>query len=467
MIDSPLRKNKISLADYDFKQDIHNRSLMADFTVADVAVLEEILFSSLQIPIKKLQESLELDEFSLKKSLDTLAQTKLFAIEGNTLIVDKEMRKYYESQILKFDEDFEPGVEFIQGLLKKVPIHLLPVWYTISRTSNNIFQSLVEKYFYTPQLFQRYLKELTLEEKVLKAIVDDVYRSEELELTAAEIIEKYDLSREQFEEYMLLLEFNLVCFLKYRKKEEHWEEIVSTFHEWKEYISFLESTSPKPIEEEIAINERELKSIADLSQLLNLLKEDPISVVTFDENELVLDQQSLNRLGASLQCDHDHIYALTQRLLSLRFADIVDGKLYAVENGDEWLELSLENRALYIYRYHLNSFRIKNGSLWLVTPRNIREAEKSISRIANSGWIYLDDFLKSLAIPLNEKSTITLKKAGRGWKYSLPEYSAEELSFIESVVMDWLYEVGFICKGVHKGRKCLKVSDLGKSFFAH
>ena len=44
-------------------------------------------------------------------------------------------------------------MEFIQLLLRKVPIDILPTWYPIPRTSNSIFDSLIEKYMKTPSNF--------------------------------------------------------------------------------------------------------------------------------------------------------------------------------------------------------------------------------------------------------------------------------------------------------------------------
>ena len=48
------RKIKINLSDYEYEKDIHNRLLMAEFSNIDREVLEEILYSSVKIPIYKL-----------------------------------------------------------------------------------------------------------------------------------------------------------------------------------------------------------------------------------------------------------------------------------------------------------------------------------------------------------------------------------------------------------------------------
>jgi len=74
---SPVRKNKISLSDYDYQKDIENRLLMSQFTSTDLEVLEEILYSSLQIPVKKLSKTLEIEEQKVFLSLEKLAKTDL------------------------------------------------------------------------------------------------------------------------------------------------------------------------------------------------------------------------------------------------------------------------------------------------------------------------------------------------------------------------------------------------------
>ena len=48
-----LKKHKITLADYDYRHDIENRLVLAKFSSNDFAVLEEILYSSLSISLKK------------------------------------------------------------------------------------------------------------------------------------------------------------------------------------------------------------------------------------------------------------------------------------------------------------------------------------------------------------------------------------------------------------------------------
>lgn len=236
------RKSKVNLSDYDYEKDLENRHLMAEFSTLDLATLEEILYSPLKISVLKLAKNLDVDIKKLLPVLEKLSKTKLLEIQNDDIIVDKEMRKYYEFQILKYDDDFKPDMEFLQGLLRKVPIHILPIWYSLPRSSNNIFQSIIEKYLLTPQVYQRHLIELNNENAVFSGIIKDIFKSPSLKVYAQDLRDKYKLSRKEFNEYMLHFEFNFVLCSSYTKVKDHWVEVVTPFHEWKEYLKFLYKT---------------------------------------------------------------------------------------------------------------------------------------------------------------------------------------------------------------------------------
>jgi predicted transcriptional regulator len=252
MIPSPTKKNKIKLSDYNYKRDIENRLLMSHFTAFDVEVLEEILHSNLKISMLELAEFLEADTLDLLPTLEKLSKTGLLAIKGDTIEVDKEMRKYYDFQIRKFDNDFKPGMEFLQGLLQKVPINILPLWYALPKTADNIFESIVDKFLHTPRVYQRYLAELNFEDLIAQGIIDDLFKSPNLKLLATDIRKKYNLSLEKFEEYLLHLEFNFVCCLSYNEMDGYWTEVVIPFYEWKTYLNHLIETEIEPVKGEVS-----------------------------------------------------------------------------------------------------------------------------------------------------------------------------------------------------------------------
>ncbi len=456
---STQKKNKIDLEDYNYRQDIENRLLMGQFSSKDLDVLEEILYSSVTIPIKKLMKNLDLSEQEILPILKNLSKTGLFGFEDDVIVVDKEMRKYFETQILKFDSDFKPGMEFLQSLLRKVPIHVLPSWYAIPRTSNNIFESLVEKYLLTPQIFQRYLMELNLADSKLMGIIHDVYHSADFQVYGKDLIEKYDLTREQFEEYLLSLEFNLVCCLGYQQVDDSWEEVVTPFYEWREYLTFLKNTKPTSIathEHIERLRPNDFSFIHDMSAVLTLAKKQPIPIDSL--NDLI--SSKLEESRPSCPRFKTYIERIVAKLKNLKLAHIVDGRLYALDAANDWLDMRAENRAIFLYRHPLNRI-----DAHLFTEKNLREAEKSILRVLHSGWIYFDDFIRGVIIPLGEDSHVMLKRQGKIWKYSLPSYGDDELSLIHTTVMDWLFEVGVTVVGTHHGRECFCVTPHGQSLF--
>ncbi len=433
---SPARKNKVNLADYNGQQDIENRILLSDFSTFDVEVLEEILFSPLKISFKKLARSLSCTESPLSTSLSKLSRTGLLAIQEDIIIVDKEKRKYFEFQIGRFDPEFKPDMEFIQGLLRKVPIHLLPTWYAIPRTSNNIFESIVEKYLLTPHIYQRYLGELNFGDSTLNGIMNDVFTAPDFKVSSTDLISKYNLKRHDFEEMLLLLEFNFVCCLCYEKADDHWVEVVTPFHEWHEYLRFMRATetpiipSTEPIQR---THENDFSFIEEMSALLLKAQKKPLPI--------------------------DHT-PLVEKLTLLKLAEYSEGKLQTLEGADAWLDLSLESRSLHIYRHPHN--RILSRS---IGERYVREAEKSIKRVLHGGWVYFDEFLNGVLVPLNENSVIMLKKSGKHWKYTLPTYGDEEKAILKATIFEWLYEAGMVAIGTCRGRDCFAMTPFGKFFF--
>ncbi|HNA61872.1 MAG TPA: hypothetical protein PKW79_02210, partial [Rhabdochlamydiaceae bacterium] len=280
-----VKKHKITLTDYNYQRDIENRLLLSQFSEFDHAVLEEILFSPIRTPLRKMTKNLDCSEEELLPVLQKLSQTGLLAIEDDSVIVDKEVRKYFEVEMEKFEDDFTPGMEFLHHLLKKIPIHVLPVWYSIPRTSNNIFDSVIEKYLQTPQVFQRHLLDINFGNPIISAIAQEVFLAPQLEVTAKHLMKKFQISQEQFEEYMLVLELHFVCCLRYHKNSKGWEERVSPFQEWRDYQKFLKSTTPIPISEFTKIERfrpHDFSFVEDLSILLQFAKKQPLSPSVFD-----------------------------------------------------------------------------------------------------------------------------------------------------------------------------------------
>lgn len=456
---SPSRKNKIHLADYNFQQDLANRMLLADFSAFEHKALEEILFSPLKISVKKLHRSLGGGEEELLDLLKKLSKTGLLSLDGDAIVVDKEGRKYFEFHLHRFDPSFKPDMEFLQGLLKKVPIHLLPSWYSIPRTSNNIFESIVEKYLLTPQIYQRYLQEVNFGDPLLHAIANDLFKAPDFKIASTDLISKYNLSRPHFEELMLLLEFNFVACLTYEKgEEEHWIEWVSPFHEWHEYLRFLKETETPPLPPSLSVERDRSSDFAFLEDLSTLLEH---------KKGLPTDPSLLAPLlglpltpSSEREKTERYLTRLIDRLLHLRLAEIEGETLRPLEGAADWLSTPHSKKAVQLYR-HPASF--------LSSPlpeKQLREAEKSIRRVLKTGWVFFDEFLKGVLVPLSEKSQISLqKRQGKQWRYTLPSYGEEEHQILFKTIFEWLFELGIVATGKAQGRPCFMVTPFGKFFF--
>lgn len=460
------RKNKVELADYDYSKDIACRLLMANFKPEDVEALEEILFSSITIPVAKLARTLDLELSELSAILDRLKPIGLFKQVKDELHIDKEMRKYFELQLQRFEEDFKPDVDFIQGLLRQVPIHVLPNWYAIPRTSNHISDSIVEKYLSSPQAFHRYLLELNLTDSVQRAIMAAVFNSPVFEVEAAELMNKHHLTQEQFEEHLLFLELNFICCVRYRLVKNQWKEIVTPFYEWGEYNRAIANSHCTSIKEVHAIERRKGSDFAfveELSALLTLAVKNPLTIERTAEDLASLNEKAFKSLRKECpELSKADLHLLITKACALEFAELNGEKLALLPAGKEWLEMSIPERALSLYRHSEHLLSREDLPDELATEKALREAEKSLQPVLKSGWVYLDEFLKSVMVPLNESQIIQLKKVGRSWKYQLPNYSEEELELFKAVICEWLFEVGITAVGMHDNRECFCATAFGQ-----
>ncbi len=449
-----LKKNKICLSDYDYKKDIENRILISELTSFDLEVLEEILFSSIKTSLKKLAVNLDVEPSLLIPILKKLNGAGLLHTEKEEIVINKKMRKYFEFEHAKFDEDFKPDIEYLQQLLHKIPIHILPLWYSTPRTSNNILNSIVEKYLTTPQVFQRYLAELISDNSLFGQIINDVYKAPNLTIASEKIVEKYEISKEDFYEIILILEYNFACCLSYKKTETGYQEVITPFYEYKEYLQHYRNTEVNGIEElQNKKNERPLAYVEDLSKILSEAQK-PI---------LIKSSKYVDLKNEDYQTIIPYFEYLVQKLSKLKYLKVKNNQITITDLGKDFLTMSLENKALHVYQHPHNSIDSDNFSLY--TEKNVREAEKSIIRVLNKGWVYFDDFIKGVMISIQETPILKLTKTGKSWKYNIPEYSEEEAALIKRVIFEWLYEAGIISIGKHENKDCFCVTDFGHTIF--
>ena len=481
MLSNHPKKNRINLKDYNYQHDIRHRLLISQFSIFEVDVLEEILNSSLNFHISELIEYLDTDIFLLKPVLEKFKNADLLQFDNDyNITVDKKMRKYYEFQLSKFDDDFKPDIEFLQKLLNKIPIQFLPSWYLIPRSSDNIFQSIIDKYFITPQIYERYLKDLKFDDPILKSIMGDVFDAPNLKIRSKEIREKYYLSRDEFEEYMLHLEFNFVCCLSYTRDEEEngWHEVVTPFYEWKKYLIFKKENQPQEIPEKATIYQEggiAFAFVADAKMILKTIKKTPLELSS--QSSFVKQVPSSATLKSIIKKSESqtensedkqlHYFSyIISKLCVLGIAENKNGKLIPCQDTDAWLEMNNEDFAIHIYKHPDNTIlKTDVPSNLSSSHQNFREIEKGLKKLYSEQWYLCDDFVNFLTESIGESQAVSLKKIGRNWQYAIPQYSDDEKKFVKAALMENLFEAGLVDIGKYKDRECFRITPFGQIIF--
>ena len=443
------RKNKVNISEYNYQREVQNRLFLSHATVMETDIINEIINNSLRFTVNQLLEVVNISKQQLMDILKKLTQVRLIKVQNDVVIVDKETRKYFEGYLEKFQEDFIPGIEFLHYLLDQVPISTLPSWYVIPRTTDNIFQAIVEKFLATPKIYERYLEELQLDNPTLAMIYKDVFAAPDYVLTAKEIMQQHHLSHEQFEEYMLLLEYNFVCRLGYRKRNDCWEEVVSPFYEWHEYLRYRRDTMPQSLYDPKAVQRchpKDFGFIEDVSTLLKSAYKSPISL----QNPQGAWRFNLDELSERLKQPINAAYArrLLEVGLEIELAQIKNSQWVVTPLAKLWLNKSEADKAEK-FCYHLST------------------VEKSLSRLRKNEWVYLQDFMRGFVSSNGAKEQVVLKHKGKKWKYEFPLYTPEELLVFEDILYQRLFEGGILAAGVHQGKKCIMLTSFGHMMLSY
>lgn len=471
-VDSGLiKKNHIQLSDYPYQRDLENRLFMSHLTLLDVQFLEEIVYGPLNLPKARLLESLSINTSQLSQLLSKFINTNLFSDRGDHLLVDKEMRRYFEIHLAKFDEDFEPDIDFLKGLLKLVPIDVLPTWYAISRSSNDIVASIVEKYLHTPKCYLRYLSDTPLEDPMLQRLAESVFNAPDFCLTTKELQERHGLSERQLMEALLLLEFHFLCCLTYRQTQDGtWEGIVSLFHEWKTYLCFLRDTLPKSLKEEDveATQNDAFGFVNDMQTLLKDIKTTPLPLKKTSRRLVAAAPIDHLKLSPNQEVSPAYLSHLLGRLNALHLIKIDTANVCSVSsNASAFLALAPEKQALSLYNLSFTHFEAHDFPDHLFNDRFMRNFEKSLCRIAGKGWIEIDAFIAALIIPLHVEQEISLNKKGGHWSYALPQYSDDEKRFLSAVLTERLMESGIVRLGKSGDVLCFSLTPFGKKMICY
>ena len=455
-----LKKQKVQLQDYDYQGDIASRRMLANISVVEVEILEEILFNRLEIPLSRLEKSFpDLPDGELYRILEKLAPLQLYKLSDSSIQVDKEKRKYYETQLVKFDENFRPDMDSLLHLLKKVPIHILPVWYSISRSSNNIFESILDKFLSTPQIYQRHLAEMSSIDPIFASIIQDVFSAENGMVYAEEIQKKYGLSHEEFHEYVLYLEFHFICTLGYTRTGDFWEEILTPFYEWKAFTNHIEETKPEPIQQKERIQQEKPNPFAFVEDMNALLLQAANSPFALQE-DAILQMVHMEKSPFSTV----YVNQVLEKIIQLQLGSNKEGVLIPSEHGLEFTSMNSETKALYLYRHPLNCIAVKSPEKW--QEKHQREVEKALKYFIDYDWIFFDAFVASSMIAFREEQKVVLtKKGGKQWRYLLPSYSEEDVTAIKACIFEGLFACGFVHTGILHNKPCFSLTNFGKTFF--
>jgi len=411
------KKVKIQLTDYSYKKDIDNRLFLASLKPFETEVLKEILCSSLKIPFSELEDHFECSKDTLLPVIEKLSTSGLLHCHKDAIFVDKEKRKALEFHVEKYEEDFEADLKYIQRLLKTLPFATLPCWYSLPKTTDNIFSSLVEKYFVKPKIFEWHLRELVFHDPVFDGIIEDLYKSKELSLSIESVKKRYKLSSEALEEVLLTLELHFALFVTFKQEKGKWKGFLTPLKEWRDLLLFKKKTIPKEIKNKKEVDISSPKEHKELEALIKRLTKKPK-----DEDLEKLDGTDL----------------------------------------EQFLDLGIHEQAIIYYR-HLKEKFLNEESLSIDNPaKAIREIEKSLKRAAGLEWVSFDDFVKGFIAHIGSSEPIELKKTGITWQYSLPTYEKEEIAFIESVIFSLFQKAGIVKTGIYKKKPCFALTDFGK-----
>lgn len=430
--------------------------------------MHEIIDGSLTTNLEQIADDLEIDANLVCPVLDKFVEIHLIQRQDKMVFVDKELRKYFETHIMKFEEGFKPCLDFLQGLLNKIPLHVLPIWYAIPKTSDHIFLSILEKYMNTPKMYSSYLKQLTFEDPILNEIFIDIYSAEDYCLKSRDIIKKYNLSIEQFAAYALNLEYHLVACTTYQKNGNQWEELLTPFAEWHDFLLFQRDTTPAPVKEPVKLyHPDEFGFTKDMGLILKVLENRSLVIEEDNQDYFLNEEDSISILPhySQLSSPKVHVKNLIAKLLQLKLARLEGNRLTSHHKAEEWQEKTLEEQAMILYRHPGSCFRTLERLSISYTERDLREVEKNLRRILHTGWIYFEDFMKGFTSQIGDTEEVMLKHKGKRWSYTRSHYTETDEQIIKETISGRLFECGMVAIGMHKEKLVFRVTSFGQDTF--
>lgn len=446
---------------YDYQKDINHALCIKKLSHKETEILEHLIYSSVSASLQKIANQTDTKIDTLLTILNKFQSIGLLKINGDTVSIDKEMRKSFEWQLEKYEDDYEPDFNTLQKNLKQVPIHVLPLWYSISRYANNIFESLIEKYLLTPQSFFRFLAELKIHHPQLVETAEKLFQSDFFEISLDNLACEYKFNENDLMKFVLLLEFNFIASLKYKKVNDGWQGFITPYKEWKEYLSFKRASCLTSIPHEFAIKTTVDQNIIFVNSMSHLMIEIDNHKPSFANKELELPLKKV--MNDSL---NEKFSQMTAIALSLNLILIKEERLQLTPSGKEWLLSTTESKNIYLYKYcFYKPFFISHIHESLYSEKVAKDVEKSLHLLVKQDWVLFDDFVRASTISFDEDPCLMLQKTGKGWRYKIPSYKEEEISSLKKIFMHWLVKFGWIEIGYFDEKNYLRLTSLGKTYF--
>ena len=424
------RKNQINLSDYDLHFDIQIRAHLSAINERDVLFLEALIYNSLKITIEDLCTELDYSSSEITTLLSLHDTVGLYSVHGNIITIDKEVRKKIEWELEKFDPQFLPGLNLIRASLKKVPVYVLPQWYKLSKTTDNIFEAVREKFLITPQVYNAYLLENKLENPTAKQLYEAISNTENYEISLSDFLKEHPLSKEELHEAIILLEFNLMGCLIYKKNGNSYVPYVSFFSEWKTHLIdlkkkqqvFLKNSISSPLTTETPV----------VNQMTNLLE----------------NLKQINKKDQYLPILH------TIGFINTEYTELSS-------RGKEWLELPHKNKCFVLFNTLLYRY-LTYEPLYLITNENrIRECCAILINALSQRETELPTIMETLSLPLHKDHKMQITREGKIWAYSLPSFNEKEQNLLQHLLDHLLYYSGIINKNNNK----YTATEFGVLFF--
>jgi hypothetical protein len=465
------QKHRIKLSDYDHESDVKNRLFFPTLNELELEILEEFSYLAMNFSIQTLIEGIECTIETLREILRKFSNANLINFKDDLVIISKSQKRLIEERVATYEPDFKYNLEYLQTLLRKVPIDIQPLWYQLPRTSDNIFNSIIEKYLVTPTLYQRHLGEIKSLNPIYRNIIDLVFANEMLRVPLCELQSVLSIEDEEFEKHIIFLEFCFILFKTSRITEGKCSQYLEPLHEYKEFLLTQKNYAVKSsIEKKITpYRPSEFSFIEDMTDLAHLAKHHELVFELHEQgNTYNLSEGSYKLCFENLKqmqdCENSREY-LKQVLTKLESLDLIkieNKQIVVGQVANEWMELELMNRSHVTFKHPYNQVICQGLYPKLYSERLIHDIENAVAKTEPMTWVNLDEFISQSMISIDKNARLQLKKVGSQYKYLFPEYTQEQKEFIRAIIENFLFESSIVELAYCEEATYFKVTSFGR-----